>query len=124
MRVAETVKLGVDSAVWRLTGSAAAGRRVVRALASSDPTVRTLAGMQLVQGGQRAEPLLREALARRDGLPLVLAVLGDVGTRAVEPELLSFSRDPDPAVAESARQAIRVLQARQPPAPGGSGGRS
>lgn len=116
MRVGETVRLGLDSAVWRLTGSVAAGRRLLRALRSSDPTVRTLAGMQLVRGGRRAEPLLREALDRRETLPLVLTLLGDVGTRGLEPELLRFSRDADPAVAESARQALRVLQARHRPA--------
>jgi len=57
------------------------------------------------------EPLLREALRRRESLTLVLTILGDIGDRRVEPDLLHFARDDDPKVAEAAREALRLLNA-------------
>ncbi len=67
--------------------------------------------MFLVQAGKRAEPLLEEALRRRDNLPMVLSVLASIGDRKFEPELREFSLDRDPKVAQAARDALRVLEA-------------
>jgi hypothetical protein len=99
-------------AAWRLTGSEAAGRGVVRALSSADPTTRTMAGMLLVRAGDRSRPLLREALAARRALPMVLPILADIGDHESRPALSALTRDPDPAVAGAAREAMRVLDAR------------
>jgi HEAT repeat protein len=109
VELAGTAGVFANNTVWRATGSRAAGRRLVRALAAEDETVRTLAGMFLVQGGKRAEPLLREALGRRESLPLVLTILGDLGDPALTPDLRRFSQDTDPQVAQAARDALRVL---------------
>ena len=65
--------------------------------------------MFLVQAGWRAEPLLEEALQRREGLPMVLTVLADIGDRRYEPQPLQFMRDSDPRIAEAAEDALRVL---------------
>jgi HEAT repeat protein len=111
MRLVGTVRLFVQNALWRATGWATAGRALLRTLGSDDEDLRSLAGMFLVQAGPRAEPLLREALRRRESLTLVLTILGDIGDRRVEPDLLPFARDDDPKVAEAAREALRLLNA-------------
>jgi hypothetical protein len=114
--LAQAAWVYTNNTLWRTTGSRAAGRALVRALGSPDATARTIAGMFLVQGGQRAEPLLREALARREHLPLVLTIIGDVGARSFDADLRRLSDDPDPQVAQAAREALRVLSFRHAPA--------
>ncbi len=99
-------------AAWRLTGSDAAGRGVVRALSSDDPTTRTIAGTLLARAGERSRPLLREALAARHALPMVLPILADIGDQESRPALQALMRDPDATVAGAAREALRVLDAR------------
>lgn len=65
--------------------------------------------MFLVKEGPRAEPLLHEALNRRENLPMVLWILGDIGGKHLEPEIRELSRDPDPTVARAAQDALEVL---------------
>ena len=113
MRVGGAAKLFAYRALWRTTGSATAGRALVRALGSTDEDLRTIAGMLLVKAGKNAEPLLQEALDRRENLPIVLTVLADIGDSRLEPEIRAFSHDEDPNVARAAREALRVL-ARNP----------
>src|SRR5713101_5013270 len=98
MKVATALQLFVYTAAWRIVGLSSAGRGLVRALGSDDENIRTLAGMFLVRGGKRAEPLLREALERRQNLPLVITIVGSLGDRTMEPELRPLTSDPDPAV--------------------------
>jgi HEAT repeat protein len=98
-------------AVWRLTGLRSAGRALVGALGSADDGVRVIAGMFLVRAGQRAEPLLKEAMHNRQALPMVLSILADIGDQGFEPELRQFTRDGDPEVAQAAQEALRVLAA-------------
>jgi hypothetical protein len=71
-----------------------------------------IAGMSLVQTGRRAEPLLADALERRENVPIVLSILGDIGDPACEPVLARFTGDPDPETARAARDALRTLHAR------------
>jgi hypothetical protein len=95
-----------------VTGARSAGRAVVRALASDDPTTRTTAGMLLVRAGPRSKPLLREALAARYALPMVLPILADIGDQESRPIVTALTRDPDAVVADAARQSLRVLDAQ------------
>ncbi len=120
MRLAGTARLLLQSAIWRVTAWPSAGRALVRALAADDEGLRTIAGMLLVRAGPRAQPLLQEALGRRESLPMIAAILGDIGDPASEQPLSELSRDPDPEVARAAREALRVLDARRgSPASGG-----
>jgi hypothetical protein len=114
--LAEAAWVYTSNTLWRATGSRAAGRALVRALGSPDATARTIAGMFLVQGGKRAKPLLREALARREHLPLLLTIIGDVGDPSFDPDVRRLSQDPDPQVARAAREALRVMNLRHTPA--------
>jgi hypothetical protein len=97
------------NAVFRLTGLRSAGRVVVRSLGSSNESVRTIAGMFLVKAGRKSEPLLVEAVRRRENLSLVLTILSDVGGRASEAEIRELSHDHDPQVARAAVDALRFL---------------
>jgi len=101
-------RLFLLQALWR-GGLTSAGRALIDALGASDEDLRTMAGMFLVQGGGKAIPLLRTALAKRKHLPLVLRIVGDVGAREMRPEIERFAADPDRAVAQAARDALRVL---------------
>lgn len=112
VRFSAVLPLLAQNAAWRLTGARSAGRALVRALSSDDATTRTTAGMLLVRAGPRSMPLLREALAARSALPMVLPILADIGDQESRPTLSAFTRDTDAAVAGAAREALRVLDAR------------
>jgi HEAT repeat protein len=110
MSLAKSAGLVAYNALWRATGLPSAGRALVHALDSGDEDVRTIAGMFLVQGGRRARPLLEEALERREHLPMVLRILGDLGDPRAAYEVASFADDPDSEVADAARDSLRVLE--------------
>ena len=109
----QAARLFALKSVWTTTGLRAAGRALVDALGSRDDNVRTIAGMFLVQGGKRAEPLIAEAVRHREHLPIVLVIAGDIGASALEPELRRFTTDPDPQIARAAHDALRTLAAQR-----------
>jgi hypothetical protein len=102
--------LFASNALWRATGLEAVGRTLVRALGSPHEDLRTIAGMFLVKAGTKASPLLREPLRRRENLPLVLSIIGDIGDAEFEPELRHLTEDPNPDVARAARDALDVIR--------------
>jgi len=106
--------LAAAHAAWRATGARSAGRVLVRALSSPDETVRTVAGILLEKGGRRrAAPVLYEAVERRESLDVVLLILADLEVPGAEPVLARFTDDPDPEVARSAREGLRILAAAE-----------
>jgi hypothetical protein len=117
MRPLEMARLYALKSVWNATGLRSAGRALVAALGSPDASVRTVAGMFLVQSGKQAEPLVEEAMQRRENLPMVLVIAGDIGAARLETDLRRFSKDADPEVAKAAQDGLRILAA-QPPTKG------
>jgi hypothetical protein len=117
MGPAQAARLYLLRSLWTATGLRSAGRALVRALGSPDEGVRTVAGMLLVQAGHRAEPLLEEAIRRRQHLPLVLLIAGDIGAARLEPDLRRLAGDPDPEIARAARDGLRILAAQRPGSP-------
>jgi HEAT repeat protein len=117
MDLAGVAGVFANRAVFSSTGFRPAGRALVTALGSRDENVRLIAGMSLVRNGRRAEPLLEEALARRENVPMVLALLGDIGDPACEPLIARFTADPDPEAARAAHDALRVLHAQRAASP-------
>lgn len=105
------VRLYALKTLWTATGCRSAGRALVTALGSTDESERTVAGMLLVQGGKRAEPLVGEAIRRREHLPIVLLIAGDIGASNLEPDLRRLTTDPDPDVARAAHDALEILSA-------------
>jgi len=116
MLLARATWIFVSNLVWRLTSLHAAGRVLIRALGSGDENIRTIAGMVLVRGGSKAAPLLREAIAKRENLSLVLAIIGSLGDRQFEPTLRRFIHDPDANVEKAARDALRLIGSSHTPA--------
>ncbi len=112
MQVLRAAGLFAANSIWRVTGSQTAGRTLVNALAASDPNLRTIAGMLIVRGGQKAVPLIEEAIHRQLNLPQVLVMAGDVGAKQLEPELQKFTGHPDPQVSRAARDGLRILAAQ------------
>jgi len=109
MWILGAIGLFVCTAVWRATRLRFLGRLIIRTLGSNNENMRTIAGLSLVKAGRMAEPLLEEALRRRENLPIVLTILADIGDKRAVPEIRRFSGHEDPEVAEAARQALRVL---------------
>jgi hypothetical protein len=107
--VGRTALLFAQNALWRGAGVRTAGRALVSALGSPEEDVRSIAGMLLVRGGDRAKPLLEEAMRRRESLPMVLSVLASLDDPDCEPALATFAHDADPEVAEVARQGLDLL---------------
>jgi hypothetical protein len=108
----QVARLFLLKSLWSAAGFRPAGRALIDALGAPDEDVRSAAGMLLVQSGKRAEPLIAEAIARREHLPIVLLIAADIGAFALEPELRRFTADPDHDVARAARDALRVLAAQ------------
>lgn len=109
MQLGKSLGLFGQHAMFKATGAPAAGRALVRALESRDETARTLAGMFLVKNGAKSIPYLREALAERRSLSMVLQILADIGDPAVEADLERFTSDLDPDVARAAHDALETL---------------
>lgn len=106
------LRLVTDSIRWRTLGARGAGRRLLRALGSPDESIRQMACILLVRGGRKSQVLLTEALEKGENLPLVLSLLGDVGDEATHLRLERYAHDTDPAVARSAKYALRAMESR------------
>ena len=104
------LRLYVYRALWYWLGITSAGRALVKALGSPDENIRSIAGILLVKSGKQAEPLLQEALSRRENLPTVLTVLGSIGDPALIPQLRQFTNDQNPEVAKAAQEALKVIE--------------
>jgi HEAT repeat protein len=85
---------------------------MVRGLASPDRNVRTIAGILLVRGGAKAEPILLEALRDHNNPEMVLRVLGDVASTRAKPSILPFAEDSDPKIADAAKDALKIIDLR------------
>ena len=106
-------RLYAVKSLWTVMGCRSAGRALLTALGSTDEGERTVAGMLPVQGGKRAEPLVAEAIRRRQHLPIVLLIAADIGASSLEPELRRLTTDPDPEVARAAHDALEILTTGQ-----------
>ena len=111
MIVARALWLFASYVIWRVTSARPTGRILVHALGSKNETLRTIAGMLLVRGRKKSEPLLQEALDKRENLPVALTIIGSIGDRELEPEVRRFCQDPDPDVAKAATDALRIIEA-------------
>lgn len=115
MRVSDAARLAGRKIAWRATNSLTVGRPLVEALGSGDEDVRVFAGILLTRAGTRAEPLLLDALHRRENIPAVLEVLAGIGDDTATREIKRHLNDPDPVVAGAAASAHRVVAASRRP---------
>jgi len=103
-------RLFVCWALWYWLGLTAPGRTLVKALGSENKNLQSSAGILLVRSGKRAEPLLQDAVNRRENLPIVLTVLGSIGDPQIAPQLRKFTEDQNPDVARAAQEALKVVE--------------
>lgn len=95
---------------WRRARLRSAGHTLVSALSSEDENVQTMAGMMLVQAGERSIPLLEEAIAAGRGTDLHQQVLDDIRPhQEVGESLDELSESDNPTIAEAARRARELL---------------
>ena len=111
MNLKEIGHVYASQAIWRMTGSHSSGRSLVRALDSDDETTRTVAGMFLTRFGERAEPLLLDALKTSAHAPTIIMVLGSIGDPKLVAQLEPYTESKDSSVAKAAKHAIKVIEA-------------
>jgi hypothetical protein len=108
-----SARLLVVGVIWLLTGAAAAGRALTRAITDGGENERTLAGMLLVRAGDRSVPVVTEAILSGCGSPALIDVLASIGSEAARDALARVSRAAapavDPVVAAAAADALRTL---------------
>lgn len=109
MSVASSAKALATGWAWRLTGRAAAGRRLVIAVNHDGEAEQTIAAMFLVKAGDRALPLIREGLAANAPSPMLVDILGSIGTDTARKELQRVSASGEGSLAEAARQVLLTL---------------
>ena len=101
-------KVAASAATWRIIGLKSAGRTLIDALASPDENVRTIAGMSLVKGGEKALPLLRDALSQRRALATVITIIGDIGGENAHKDIEPFLNDGDAQVQKATQSVYRL----------------
>jgi len=99
-----------QGAAWRAAGSHQAGRSLVEAACSDDEDVATLAGILLTRGGDRAVPLIDEAIARGERSPVLTDILMSVGSDAAKSVLRSVAESEDSALQEAAAESLTTLE--------------
>ena len=113
MRIAGAARLFLLYVIWRSLGADWAGRSLLNALGEKDENLSAIAATLLARSGERAEPLVLDALRRRQNLDLTIPLFGDVARPAHAEELERLHRDPDPKIARAAKDALEVLQLRR-----------
>jgi len=109
MGVAASVKLLAAGAAWRLTGLPPAGNALVGALVDGAESEQTLAGILLVNAGDRSVPLVREATSSGAGAPELVDVLASIGTDTARSALERVAAATSGEMAAAAEQALATL---------------
>jgi hypothetical protein len=103
--VAASVKLFAAGASWRLAGVPPAGRTLLAAVATGGENEKTLAGMFLVQAGDRSVPLLTEAILAGGNDRALLDALASIGSDQARTALVTIARGTQAAVTPQTREA-------------------
>ena len=93
-------------AAWRYVGSTGAGSTLVDACQSGDDDERTLAGMFLVQAGDRSVPLLVDAAASATEPGDLIDVLASIGTDTARTGLVELAASNEASIAAPAQAAL------------------
>ena len=109
MSAASSAKTLATGWAWRLTGRAAAGRRLVDAVNHGSEDEQTIAAMFLSKTGDRAVPLIREGLAVEAPSPTLVDILASIGSDNARGELQRVSASGERSLAEAARQVLLTL---------------
>ena len=105
MGVAASAKLFAAGASWRVAGVPTAGRALVTAAATGAENEKTLAGMFLVQAGDRSVPLLTAAILAGETDRTLVDALAGIGSDQAREALVSIARGTHATVAPPTRAA-------------------
>lgn len=113
MRVLKAIKLFIFRILWQWFGIGLFGESLISALGSNDETIRTMAGMFLVQTAERSRPIVEASLVESKTLPTLLAILGDIGDVGTLRKLEPYTYSSDSEVARAAHDALKVIKLRE-----------
>ncbi len=109
MRVLSTTKLLAAGAMWRLFGVASAARALLDGVSSGDEEEMALAGILLVQAGDRSVTPVGQRIADRAAPGELFDVLVSIGSGTARTELEALSATSRTDVRVAARAALAQL---------------
>jgi hypothetical protein len=112
--VAASAKLFAAGASWRLAGVPTAGRALLTAATTGAENEKTLAGMFLVQAGDRSVPLLTSAVLAGGTDRTLVDALASIGSDQARAALVTVAGAQDgvaPRTREAAVEALHTLDA-------------
>ena len=107
MGFASSARVLATGAAWRVAGMAWAGRNLIDAFVRGNDDERTLAGMSLVQAGDRSLPLVVEAIASGSDPVELVDVISSIGTDDARNALTRLTDSADPATTAAAVSALQ-----------------
>ncbi|MCP4307663.1 MAG: hypothetical protein GY788_22875 [bacterium] len=107
MGFVSSARVLATGAAWRMTGMTWAGRSLIDDFVHGDDNERTLAGMSLVQAGDRSVPLVASAIGSGSDPAELVDVIGSIGTDGAREVLAQLSESDDPATTAAAESALQ-----------------
>jgi hypothetical protein len=102
---AASARLLAVGVTWRLTGLRASGDALMSAVRTGGESERMLAGMLLVQAGDRSVPVIAEAILAGSGSADLVDVLASIGSDDAREALVRVSQAPPPTVSQDVEDA-------------------
>jgi hypothetical protein len=106
MGFTSSARVLATGAAWRVAGAAWAGRSLIDTFVHGDDDERTLAGMALVQAGDRSVPLVLDAIASGSDPVELVDVISSIGTSAARKALEQLTKSDAPTTSETAASAL------------------
>lgn len=106
MGFTSSARVLATGAAWRVAGAAWAGRSLIDTFTHGDDDERMLAGMALVQAGDRSVPLALDGIASGSDPVGLIDVISSIGTDAAREGLEQLTEADDPATTEAAASAL------------------
>lgn len=107
MGFVSSARVIATGSVWRVAGVEWAGRSLIDTFVHGDDDERTLAGVSLVQAGDRSVPLVLDAIASGSDPVELVDVISSIGTDDAREALAELTESTDPATTAAAGTALR-----------------
>jgi hypothetical protein len=109
MGFTSSARVLATGAAWRVAGVAWAGRSLIDTFVHGDDDERTLAGMSLVQAGDRSVPLVLDAIASGSDPVELIDVIGSIGTADAREALVQLTESGDRSTTNAAASALHTF---------------
>lgn len=110
MGFTSSARVLATGAAWRVAGAAWAGRSLIDTFVHGADDDRLLAGMALVQAGDRSVTLVADAIAAGSDPVELVDVISSIGTEIARKALEQLTESGDPATTKAAARALRTLE--------------